>query len=984
MSDYLKWAAIAGEDRRFKDHGGVDVPSVIRAAVGQASGSDAGGASTLTMQTVRNILVQQALNQTNPDGTAVSDAKIKADIPKALAPTFDRKLKEMKLAIGLEKRYSKDEILQAYLNIAGFGGNTYGVQAASLQYFSKNAADLTLAESASLLAIVQYPTQRDLQSEDHYAANQNRRDVILNAMYAEGYITKAERDEAIATPVDADFVHPTPTTSGCLGADPVLRVRLRLRRPQHQRGRVARHHARRAPRGVQARRLHDRHLDQPGRCSRRVTEIVQAAAPEERDALPARRRRHLGPGQHRPHPGDDAEQGLQQHARGRRRRPRPRSTSTPTSPTAGRSGSSPDRRTSRTCCSPSSNSGGGLDEAFNASKLEVNQASLPRQLRRPVGRQVQVQERLRREGLVHGDARLPRARSTRSSCRWRARSTSARSSGSPSPSACTTPAARSSSSRPVLLHRWLREQHRAGDRRRRLRGDRQPGRLLRADHHRQRHRPRRRRSSRARRANCGQSAVSPAVANTAAYAMAGRVHRRYGEPRRTRSDGTTYIGKTGTTDNAVHVWLVGSSTAVSTAVWVGNIKGKQSLRQISVNGTQAALLRHVIFRPIAQAIDALLSRAARSPAPDPALLKGNPVIVPERARHDAGAGEGRDRTRRAQLRRGRRRSTPTCPPDGRGDEPRARVSRCRAAPTSWSTSSNGQAQAHPRCHRAARSTLRRTTPERRGLHQRGRAVRRPRHRRSDAARTRSTAMDPAAGIASSTRPTIITLHYYGPPCLRDPSRACGRDDPRGRRGRSASPRSRGASLVERNRFTVRHEVVPVLEPGARPLTILHLSDLHMAPWQTAQAGLRPLARALRARPRHRHRRQPRSRRRQQRRRARPRAVRRDPGRLRPRIERLPRPDLQEPAAVLRHDRGLPSRSRARPRHRRHGAVLRGPPRLARPQQHRPRDRDPRHPHRAVRHQRRTPRLGPARPARPAPSRRCARTSAGATAPATRC
>ena len=58
MSDYLKWAAIAGEDRRFEDHGGVDIPSVIRAAVGQAAGSDAGGASTLTMQTVRNILVQ--------------------------------------------------------------------------------------------------------------------------------------------------------------------------------------------------------------------------------------------------------------------------------------------------------------------------------------------------------------------------------------------------------------------------------------------------------------------------------------------------------------------------------------------------------------------------------------------------------------------------------------------------------------------------------------------------------------------------------------------------------------------------------------------------------------------------------------------------------------------------------------------------------------------------------------------------------------
>jgi membrane peptidoglycan carboxypeptidase len=93
-------------------------------------------------------------------------------------------------------------------------------------------------------------------------------------------------------------------------------------------------------------------------------------------------------------------------------------------------------------------------------------------------------------------------------------------------------------------------------------------------------------------------------------------------------DGTTYIGKTGTTDNAIHVWMVGSSTAVATAVWVGNIKGKQSLRQISVNGTQAALLRHKIFKPAALRIDSYYPGHG-FPPPDPALLKGNPVIVPD-------------------------------------------------------------------------------------------------------------------------------------------------------------------------------------------------------------------------------------------------------------------------------------------------------------------------------------------------------------------
>jgi len=127
-------------------------------------------------------------------------------------------------------------------------------------------------------------------------------------------------------------------------------------------------------------------------------------------------------------------------------------------------------------------------------------------------------------------------------------------------------------------------------------------------------------------ANCGQSAVSPAVANTATYAMQG-VFTNGTANSSNPHDGTPYMGKTGTTDNAVHVWMVGSSTRVSTAVWVGNIKGKQSLRKIAVNGVQAALLRHVIFRPVAQAIDAVYPGGA-FPGPDPSLLKGNPVFVP--------------------------------------------------------------------------------------------------------------------------------------------------------------------------------------------------------------------------------------------------------------------------------------------------------------------------------------------------------------------
>ncbi len=130
-------------------------------------------------------------------------------------------------------------------------------------------------------------------------------------------------------------------------------------------------------------------------------------------------------------------------------------------------------------------------------------------------------------------------------------------------------------------------------------------------------------------AACGQSLVQPNVANTAAYAMAGVFNGGTANASNPR-DGTPYIGKTGTTDDSIHVWLVGSSTAASTAVWVGNIAGKQPLRKISIQGRQGATLRHAIFKPLALAIDGYFPGGA-FPAPDPALLTGNEVFVPELA-----------------------------------------------------------------------------------------------------------------------------------------------------------------------------------------------------------------------------------------------------------------------------------------------------------------------------------------------------------------
>lgn len=620
MSDYLKWAAIAGEDRRFKDHGGVDIPSVIRAAVG---GGNSGGASTLTMQTVRNILVQQALNQTNEDGSAVSDETIKKDIAAALAPTIDRKLKEMKLAIGLEKRYSKDEILQAYLNIAGFGGNTYGVQAAALQYFSKNAADLTLAESASLIAIVQYPNLRDLQTEDHYAANQKRRDTILYNMYAEGYITKAERDEALATVVDATFVKPRPTNNGCLGAatymafpcDYVVNSIFELdalggspseRQAEFKRG------------GYTIVTTISPELQST------ATELAQQWAPKDEtrfqlgaavSSVEVNTGRILVMAQNKDY-NNTLEGGGD--------------TATAVNFSAdiahgGSVGFQPGSTYKPYVLLAFLNAGGGLNESFNASILEVNQAKFADSCNGPWGGKFKYKNDSGENGsytVMRGTAGsvnsvFVQMASKVDQCEIKRLAESIGVHNASGEALATNPACAiggcTNNIAPVTAAAAYAAIANQGvfckpiivqsviDRA----GNVLPG----------------------QNAGCGQSAVSPAVANTAAFAMQGVVNGGTASSSNPQ-DGTPYIGKTGTTDNAVHVWMAGSSTRVSTAVWVGNISGKQSLRQVSVNGTQAALIRHRIFKPLAQAIDSYFPGGA-FPEPDASLLTGNPVFVPD-------------------------------------------------------------------------------------------------------------------------------------------------------------------------------------------------------------------------------------------------------------------------------------------------------------------------------------------------------------------
>ena len=216
VSPFLRDATIAGEDRRFYNHGGVDLQGVLRAAVGNATGTSQSGASTLSMQLVKNIAIQAALQQPTAEAR-------KAGIDAAQAGTPDRKIREMKLAIGLEKRYTKEQILLAYLNIAGFGGNNYGVEAAAQRYYGVSALDVTLAQAASLIAIVQEPGARGLDDPANHAANLERRDVILRNMFVEKMITREQLDEALAVPVDPTTVVLAPYANGCIAAHPYAR-----------------------------------------------------------------------------------------------------------------------------------------------------------------------------------------------------------------------------------------------------------------------------------------------------------------------------------------------------------------------------------------------------------------------------------------------------------------------------------------------------------------------------------------------------------------------------------------------------------------------------------------------------------------------------------------------------------------------------------------------------------------------------------------
>jgi len=154
-------AILASEDPRFYEHGGIDILGTTRALVSNVQGGATQGGSSISQQYVKNVLVQRCERDAVATDTASRDEVLRAcwlDATDASGVDgYQRKLQEIRYAVAVEQEYSKNDILLGYLNIANFGGTTYGIEAAARYYFSTTASRLTLGQAATLAGIVQNP-----------------------------------------------------------------------------------------------------------------------------------------------------------------------------------------------------------------------------------------------------------------------------------------------------------------------------------------------------------------------------------------------------------------------------------------------------------------------------------------------------------------------------------------------------------------------------------------------------------------------------------------------------------------------------------------------------------------------------------------------------------------------------------------------------------------------------------------------------------
>ncbi len=209
ISPLMQKAQIAIEDHRFYEHGAIDLQGLGRAFIRTLSGSTQ-GASTLTQQYVKQVQIEAAKDRGDEEG-----------VQAAQAVSIDRKIREMRYAMAVEERFSKNEILERYLNIAYYGDGAYGVEAAAHHYWNTTAKDLTLAQAAMLAGIVQNPVAYNPVKNPEKAIE--RRNQVLKRMASSevGVITKEEADAAMQEGFDKSNLQTTP--NGCTASQfPIL------------------------------------------------------------------------------------------------------------------------------------------------------------------------------------------------------------------------------------------------------------------------------------------------------------------------------------------------------------------------------------------------------------------------------------------------------------------------------------------------------------------------------------------------------------------------------------------------------------------------------------------------------------------------------------------------------------------------------------------------------------------------------------------
>lgn len=195
ISEYARNGLIAAEDSRYYEHHGVDIIGTGRAFV-----STGGGGSGITQQLVKNLQFYDMAGKDKKD--------------QATEQTLNRKIREAKLALAYENKYSKDEILLKYFNTVSFGSaNIYSIEAASQYFFGKISKDLSLGEAAALVGTVQNPSVYNFENPENKELWKERQKYVLDRMVIEEYITQEEADAAYAE--EFNFIFKGSSSGNC-------------------------------------------------------------------------------------------------------------------------------------------------------------------------------------------------------------------------------------------------------------------------------------------------------------------------------------------------------------------------------------------------------------------------------------------------------------------------------------------------------------------------------------------------------------------------------------------------------------------------------------------------------------------------------------------------------------------------------------------------------------------------------------------------